>query len=475
MRRATRSSSLIVLAALAGPHTSLAGGLNVSPSSGPGGAPVSLSASGFNDDYNTGFYLTGAYGTGLIGVCPPENRANCTLVLAQLPAYGPPGTVTIEARNSIAQSGQGTFQIAPPSLSIAPRCGPPGTPITVTGRFYALGPAAGVYFAGSFIPSSSTNVPTGTTFTFTFPAPAMPNGRYPVRASNSAGNDLTQNFLLDATCDVVGEVTQLIGDGMRAFGPGRPPGGDPLALGDPVRMSDRLETPAKGGGQVTFADNTQFTLSRNAKLGVDDFTYDPQVNTGQSFFSTLQGVFGYKGGDTGANSPGIEHGWAEQAFGSIGIRGTEFSLKDDLVNETQSIFLTSGQVSITPYGTGLPQIFDAPVAITFDDTAVTSGPIVDLDTDTVADPVDNCQGVANASQCDSDGDGFGNRCDGDFNDNGATNAQDTTLFRQQLGQPSAAPSFNEADLNCNGAVNAQDTTLFRQLLGTPPGPSGLAP
>ena len=57
-----------------------------------------------------------------------------------------------------------------------------------------------------------------------------------------------------------------------------------------------------------------------------------------------------------------------------------------------------------------------------------------------------------------------------MNNNDSTNAQDTTLYRQQLGQPSVAPVYNKADINCSGSVNAQDTTLFRQLLGAPPGP-----
>jgi exo-beta-1,3-glucanase (GH17 family) len=102
----------------------------------------------------------------------------------------------------------------------------------------------------------------------------------------------------------------------------------------------------------------------------------------------------------------------------------------------------------------------------------------DADADGRGDVCDNCRLLANnsgsAAQCDSDGDGFGNRCDADLTNNGSTNAQDTTLFRQQLGQPSPSPAFNRADLNCSGAVNAQDTTLFRSLLGAPPGPSGLA-
>jgi hypothetical protein len=99
----------------------------------------------------------------------------------------------------------------------------------------------------------------------------------------------------------------------------------------------------------------------------------------------------------------------------------------------------------------------------------------DADGDGVADNVDNCTLVANPGQCDSDGDDFGNHCDGDLNNNGFTNAFDTPLFRAQLGQPSVGPTYNQADLNCNGFVNAFDTPLFRSLLGKEPGPSGLVP
>jgi len=103
------------------------------------------------------------------------------------------------------------------------------------------------------------------------------------------------------------------------------------------------------------------------------------------------------------------------------------------------------------------------------------GPPPDTDGDGVPDGSDNCTLLANPGQCDSDGDGYGNRCDADLNNNGVTNAFDTPLFRAQIGMPSVAPIYNAADLNCNGSVTSFDTPILRALLGAPPGPSGVAP
>ena len=101
----------------------------------------------------------------------------------------------------------------------------------------------------------------------------------------------------------------------------------------------------------------------------------------------------------------------------------------------------------------------------------------DTDSDLRGNVCDNCRTLANntgaAAQCNSDGDAFGNRCDGDIapgSGNNFTNAQDNTTFKALLGQPSLAPVYNKADINCNGFVNAQDNTSFKGLIGSPPGP-----
>ena len=67
--------------------------------------------------------------------------------------------------------------------------------------------------------------------------------------------------------------------------------------------------------------------------------------------------------------------------------------------------------------------------------------LTDTDGDSVLDYLDNCTQDANATQTDSDNDGFGNRCDGDMNNNGITNSQDYVLFRQLLGRPPGPSGF----------------------------------
>jgi hypothetical protein len=92
----------------------------------------------------------------------------------------------------------------------------------------------------------------------------------------------------------------------------------------------------------------------------------------------------------------------------------------------------------------------------------------DTDGDGVADIADNCKLVANPLQEDTDADGYGNICDGDFNNDGSVNFADLALFRQRFGTANA-----DADLDSSGgSINFTDLAIFRGLFGKPPGPSG---
>jgi hypothetical protein len=95
-------------------------------------------------------------------------------------------------------------------------------------------------------------------------------------------------------------------------------------------------------------------------------------------------------------------------------------------------------------------------------------PIDDEDGDSIRDANDNCKAVADANQRDTDGDGYGNFCDGDLNNDGIVNSLDLGLFKQRFLTTNA-----DADLNGDGTVNSLDLGLFKGLFLKPPGPSGL--
>jgi len=96
---------------------------------------------------------------------------------------------------------------------------------------------------------------------------------------------------------------------------------------------------------------------------------------------------------------------------------------------------------------------------------------VDTDNDGVFDSLDNCILLANANQRDTNGDGYGNRCDPDFNNNRIVDSQDGALLKAAFG----STAFPDRDLNGNGIVDSQDGAILKSFFGKPPGPSGLRP
>jgi len=116
----------------------------------------------------------------------------------------------------------------------------------------------------------------------------------------------------------------------------------------------------------------------------------------------------------------------------------------------------------------------------------------DDDQDGVPNTSDNCQAVPNPEQLDTDGDGAGDACEGeddddgrtdidewkcgqnaksacdpfDTNDDNAVNVMDILLFKPELG--GSNPTF---DHNCDGPVNVMDILLYKPVLsGSKPCP-----
>jgi hypothetical protein len=125
-------------------------------------------------------------------------------------------------------------------------------------------------------------------------------------------------------------------------------------------------------------------------------------------------------------------------------------------------------------------------------------PLPDSDRDGRPDWADNCVAVANFRQVDSDGDGYGNACDADLNDDGRVTDEDVASVRAcdsadlSIGTPIMEPeemvgganvdepteaeemlatNCPDADLNGDRRVDAADVALADAMLGGEPGPS----
>jgi hypothetical protein len=116
--------------------------------------------------------------------------------------------------------------------------------------------------------------------------------------------------------------------------------------------------------------------------------------------------------------------------------------------------------------------------------ALAAGP--DADGDGIPDSLDKCtldsRNATAPATCDTDGDGYGNVCDPDFDQNFAVNSVDFARYFVPSWKGGAKPAATGTDLDCDGSVTKQDYDAFFapkfkgdvQRGGAVPGPSGLA-
>ena len=122
-------------------------------------------------------------------------------------------------------------------------------------------------------------------------------------------------------------------------------GGAPVAatVNAPVHLNDVVATGAQSRVFILLIDNTQWTLSENSRLTVDEWVFDPDNNANnKGRYSVMQGAFQYISGLLAKKAdPDVQ---IETPAGSIGIRGTDITGGD--VDGSYGIQVDDGAIDV---------------------------------------------------------------------------------------------------------------------------------
>lgn len=148
-------------------------------------------------------------------------------------------------------------------------------------------------------------------------------------------------FPLNAHADPIGTVVEIEGTATLSRSGGTP---FSLKLNDRLQTGDVVATGAKSRLFILLADNTEWTLSENARFRVDEYLFDSEDDSGnKARYSVLDGGFRYVSGlvakkdspDVSINSPA----------GTIGIRGTDITAAPD-ADGSYDVYVDDGMIDV---------------------------------------------------------------------------------------------------------------------------------
>jgi hypothetical protein len=89
-------------------------------------------------------------------------------------------------------------------------------------------------------------------------------------------------------------------------------------VGDAVYQGDVVQTGVDGKVGITFTDGTAFNVSRNARMVLNEFVYDPNSKSNSSLINLTKGTFTFVAGQV-AKTGDMK---VETPVATMGIRGT---------------------------------------------------------------------------------------------------------------------------------------------------------
>ena len=116
---------------------------------------------------------------------------------------------------------------------------------------------------------------------------------------------------------VVGEVSTLTGEAFVVLADGTR---EALSTGDAIFANDVIETVDGSAIKLIMLDQTLFSLGANSRFSVNEFSYDPTTQEGESLFSVLKGSFLFVSGQIAKSDPADM--MVNTPVATIGVRGT---------------------------------------------------------------------------------------------------------------------------------------------------------
>lgn len=131
----------------------------------------------------------------------------------------------------------------------------------------------------------------------------------------------------------VGEVTKQIGQDASIARDA-----DTILTGEGVgiNMNDAITT-SKAKLELTFEDDTKVAITKQSKLVIDDFVYDPNSGTGKLAMNVAIGTVRYASGAIARNSR--ENVRLRTPTATIAVRGTDFTMTVDEIGRSLVILL----------------------------------------------------------------------------------------------------------------------------------------
>ena len=119
---------------------------------------------------------------------------------------------------------------------------------------------------------------------------------------------------------VVGEVSTLTGEAFVVLADGTR---EALSAGDAIFANDVIETVDGSAIKLTMLDQTLFSLGANSRFSVNEFSYDPTTQEGESLFSVLKGSFLFVSGQIAKSD--LANMMVNTPVATIGVREAIFS------------------------------------------------------------------------------------------------------------------------------------------------------